>query len=159
MKKSGYIRKETENNPGDGVSVDQLQSSHPGLVLQFSVKITSAKIWAAQVMVEHFRDLTYVHLMRSTIQGDILTVKTAFEILSATFGVKLNRYHAYNGIFSEQPLISAIEDSNQTIKFCGVGSYHKNSIFERKIQTLKLGDTILLLHANIYWPEAITIML
>ena len=71
----------------------------------------------------------------------------------------MNRYHAYNGIFSEQPLRSSIEDYNQTIKFCGVVYHHKYSIFERKIQALKLGDITLLLHENIYCPEAITTIL
>ena len=102
--------------------MDQLQSSHPKLVPQLLVKITSAHIWAVQVMVEHFSGLTYVHLM--TIQEETISVKTSFEIFSATFGVKINRYHTYNGIFSEKPLGSAIEDSNQTITFCGVGYHH-----------------------------------
>ena len=50
--------------------------------------------------------------------------------------------------------MSAIEDANQTIKFCGVGYQHQNAIVERKIQTITL-----LLHAKIYWPEEITTML
>ena len=42
--KSGSIRNETDNKPGDGVSVDQLQSAQPGLVPKFSDKLTSALI-------------------------------------------------------------------------------------------------------------------
>ena len=38
------IKKDTENKPVSGVSVDQLQSSQPGLVPQFSGKLTSAHI-------------------------------------------------------------------------------------------------------------------
>ena len=52
--KPGSISKETNNNSGTVVSEDQLQSAHPGLISQFSGKLTSACIWAAQVMVEHF---------------------------------------------------------------------------------------------------------
>ena len=51
-----------------------------------------------------------------------------FEILAATFGVKVHRYHVYNGRFAEQPFRSEIEDSNQTITFCGVGSHHQSVI-------------------------------
>ena len=66
-KTSGFVGKYTDNNLGAGVSVDLLHSPQSGLVQQFSVKITSEIFWAAKVMVDHFSDLTYVHLMRSTI--------------------------------------------------------------------------------------------
>ena len=66
--KSEFIRNDTDNNPGYGSSIDQLQSYQPVLVPKFSGKLTSAHIWSAQVMVDHFSDLTYVQLMRSTNQ-------------------------------------------------------------------------------------------
>ena len=65
-KKSGSIRKETDNKSGALVSVDQIQSDHPGLVPQLSVKLKSARIWSAQVMMYHFSDLTYMNLMIGT---------------------------------------------------------------------------------------------
>ena len=65
----------------------------------------------------------------------------------------------YNGRFSKQYFRSEIEDANQNITFCGVGSHHQNENFKRKIQTITLGARKLLLHTKIYWPEAITIML
>ena len=97
--------------------------------------------------------------MKSTSQEVTLVGKSAFERWAATLGVKNNRYHEKNWRFSEQPFRSAIEDSNQTITFCGVGSYHPNEKFERRIQTLTLGVRTLLLYATIYWPEEITTML
>ena len=78
-KKQGSIGKETDNNIGDKVSVDQLQSYQPGLVPQLPGKLTSAHIWDAQVMVEHFSDLTYVQLTRSIILEETLLKKSAFE--------------------------------------------------------------------------------
>ena len=68
--KSVSIRKETDNNPGAAVSLDQLHSAKSGLVPQLSIKLTSARIWDVQVMVDHFGDLTYVNLMRSKIQEE-----------------------------------------------------------------------------------------
>ena len=85
-------------------------------------------------MVYYLIYSTYVHLTRSTIQEETISVKTSFERFSATFGVKINRYHTYNGIFSEKPLGSAIEDSNQTITFCGVGYHHKNPLLKEKLK-------------------------
>ena len=58
--KSGSIRKEIDNNPGDAVLVDQLHSDQLGLAPQLSGKLISALIWDAHVMVEHFSDLAYV---------------------------------------------------------------------------------------------------
>ena len=75
-------------------------------------------------MVDHFIDITYVHLTRSTNQEETLAVKEALEIWAAIFGVKVNRYHKDIGRFSEQPFRSEIEDSNQTITFFVVGYHH-----------------------------------
>ena len=99
-----------------------------------SGKLTSERIWAAKVMVEHSSDLTYINIMRSTNQEDTLEWKASFEIWTATFGGKINRYHAYNGRFSEQPFISEIEDSNQTITFCGVVSHHQMPFLKGKFK-------------------------
>ena len=101
--KSVSIRRETENNPGSGVSVDQLHSSQPGLVPQLSGKLTSARIWASQVMVDHFSDLNYVHTITGTRQEDTLSGKLAIERWATAFRVKIKRYNADNRIFFEQP--------------------------------------------------------
>ena len=57
--------------------------------------------------------------MISTIKEYNLKGKIAFERWSATFGVKIKGYNAWNRIFSEQPFRSEIEDSNHTIIFWG----------------------------------------
>ena len=59
-----------------------------------------------------------------TSQEEILAGKVVFERRAATFGVKVHIYHADNGRFSEHSFRSSIEDSNQTINFCGVVSHH-----------------------------------
>ena len=152
-KKPGSINKETENNPGYGVSIDQSQSVQPGLVPQFSGKLTSERIWSAGVMVDNFSYLNYVYLMIRIRQEETLSGKSVIEKWAAKFGFKINIYHADNGKFSEHPFRLVIEDTNQKIIFCGVGSNHKNSIIKRKIQTLTLGAIALLLHAKIYWTD------
>ena len=67
-----------------------------------------------------------------TSQEEKLSGKAAFEMLSATFGVKIKIYHADNGRFAEQPFRKSIEDANQTITFCGVGYHHQNDIVKFK---------------------------
>ena len=108
------------------------------MVPQLSGKLTSARIWSDQLMVDHFSDLTYVHIMIITSQEDALAGKSEFDIWAYTCRVKSNRYHTYNGRFSEYLFIPVIDYSNRTRTFCGVGYHHQNSMVERKIQTLTL---------------------
>ena len=130
--KLGFTRKENDNNPRSGVSLDQLHSDQPVLVPPFSGKPTSAFIWFTRVIVEHFSDLIYMQLTIITRQEETLAGKKSFEIWADTFGGKINGYHADNVIFDEKFFRSAIESTNQIIIFCGVGSHHKNAILEEK---------------------------
>ena len=154
--KSRSIPKYIDNKPVDRVSIGQIQADQSVWVPQISEKITSARIWYSQLKVHHYNYLTYVHQTISTIQEEILAGKEAFGRWVTTFGVKIHSYHADNRRFSEQPFRSAIEEFNQTIIFLGSGSYHQNSIVERKFQTLTLGARIFLLHAKIFPSESIT---
>ena len=43
-------------------------------------------------MMDHYSDLTYVQLIRSTIQEETLSLQAAFEIWAATFGVNIYIY-------------------------------------------------------------------
>ena len=85
--KSGSKSKETDNNPGSGVSLGQLQSDQLVLVPKFSGKLTSARILDTQVMADHFIDLAYMYLTISTIHNNTLAGKSAFERWDAIFGV------------------------------------------------------------------------
>ena len=47
----------------------------------------------------------------------------------------------------------------QTISFCGVGAHHQNGFSENTIKQLTLTGQTLLLHAQRFWPEYISLML
>ena len=70
--KSRYKSKESNNKIGSAVSVDQRQSAQTGLLPQFPGKITNERICAVQVMVDHFIDLTHVHIMKRKNQEEKL---------------------------------------------------------------------------------------
>ena len=59
-------------------------------------------------MVDVIIDLIYVQLTIITSKKETLAKKAAFEIWYAILGVKINRYHAYNGRFSEKYFRSEI---------------------------------------------------
>ena len=157
--KESNIRKESDNKPGACVSIDQLVSAQPGLVPQISGRLTSARIWAATVYLDHFTRHVYVHLMRDQTQASTLESKASYERHANTFDVAIKGYRADNGRFAEQEFRSEIQSCLQEITFCGVGAHHQNGLVERVIKDLTLVTRTLLLHAKRHWPEMITTML
>ena len=101
-KKAGTIRRDSDDNPGKGVSTDQRVSAQAGLIPQLSGHLTRAKIWGATIFVDHFSDHVHMHLMRSVSQDETLAAKQAYKLLAATHEVTIRRYHANNGRFSER---------------------------------------------------------
>ena len=87
---------------GDVVSVDQLESSLPGMVPQPKGSLTNRRYKGATVFVDHFSGLTYVHLMESISGDETVQAKEAFERYAADLGIKIRHYHADNGRFAEK---------------------------------------------------------
>ena len=79
------------------MSVDQLESSTPGLIAQLRRFLTKDWYSSATVFVDHFMRLSYIHLQKSTNTQETLTAKAAFEAWANTLGVKIRHYHADNG--------------------------------------------------------------
>ena len=62
------ISQDTDKAPGKGISTEQLVSGQPGPIPKIGCHITAARIWVANVFVDQFSDIFYVHLMLSTTQ-------------------------------------------------------------------------------------------
>ena len=71
------IRKESETEPGDCISIDQLVSAQPGLIPQMTEFLTKMHIWGATVFVDHVSDYVYVALMRNLTLDETLLAKTS----------------------------------------------------------------------------------
>ena len=143
----GTIRKKSEIEPGDCVSIYQIVSAQPGLIPQISGYLTNMRTWGATICVDHVSDYTYVALMRYLTLDKTLLAKTSFERLANDGGVAVKSYRADNGRFADKGFHDAVQDINQTIKFCAVGGHHQNGIVERNIKELTLISRTLLLHA------------
>ena len=122
--------------PGNCVSVDQLESPTPGLVGQAKGTLTNARLRVATIFVDHATCLDYVHVQRSTSSEDTLEANHAFEIYAASHGVKIVHYHADNRRFANNAFIKDIKDSGQSISYCAVGAHHQNGIAEKRIRDL-----------------------
>jgi Reverse transcriptase (RNA-dependent DNA polymerase)/GAG-pre-integrase domain len=145
----------TIDKPGDCVSVDQLESSIPGLVGQLKGKPTSLRYRVATVFVDYYSGLSYVHLQSSTSSKETLEAKFEFEKYARTHGVTIRHYHADNGRFSDNDWRDDILYRGQRLTFCGVGAHHQNGRAEKRIRDIQDLARTSLIHANKRWPDAV----
>lgn len=141
---------------GDCVSVDQLQSTTPGLIAQLRGFITKQRYHYATIFVDHYSDLGFVHLQRTSNMIETLQAKEAFEAYAAARGVIIQHYHADNGRFAERGWMEHARSKGQTVSFCGVGAHHQNGVAEKRIRDLQEAARAMLIHAKRHWPDAIT---
>ena len=142
--------------PGDCVSVDQLKSSTPGLIGQVKGWLTKERQHIATVFVDHYSDLTYVHITPSDTSMETVAAKEAFERFAASHNVTVKHYHADNGRFAANLFKQHVIDKGQTISYCGVGAHHQNGKVERRIRDIVNQARTMLLHAAHRWPNAVS---
>jgi hypothetical protein len=146
-------------NPGDCVSVDQLESNTQGFIAQLKGTLTKKRYGAATVFVDHTSRLSYIHLQGRISSDETVQAKRAFEAYARSHGVTVKHYHADNGRFADNAFLKSIAESGQTISFCGVNAHFQNGIAEKRIRDLSEQARKQLLHAKARWPSAIEINL
>ena len=115
--KDGTIRQASSDNPGKGVSNNQLVSAQTGLIPQFSGHLTRARFWGATIFIDHFSNHVHMHLMKSASQDKTLAAKRAYERLVATQEVTIRRYLADFGGFAKKDFCANVDDANQSISY------------------------------------------
>ena len=85
-KKSELIRRPEQNNPGDGILVDQIVSDQPGIIPQMSEFLTSHRFWGCTNFMDHVSKYVYVHIMRDLSIYETLLTKEALEKLTSQAG-------------------------------------------------------------------------
>jgi hypothetical protein len=148
-----HIKRPTQ--PGEVISVDQLESSIPSFIGQMTGRLTKQCIVGSTIFVDHACDLSYVYHQTSMTSEETLKSKLAFEKFALSHGVHIKHYHADNGRFKDTLFNRDNEEKGQTISYCGVGAHHQNGIVEKRIGDLQRTATALLLHAQRRWPDAI----
>ena len=151
------IKKATE--PGQIVSIDQLESNTPGFIAHLKGHLTRKRYRVATIFVDHHSRMSYVHLQRSTSSEETVEAKRAFESFCATKHVRVLHYHADNGRFQDKVFMSHLHEKGQTISFCGVNAHFQNGIAEKRIRDLQEKARKMLLHAIERWPSEITVHL
>jgi hypothetical protein len=145
---------------GEVVSVDQLESPVDGLIAQVKGTLFQNKRYkCATIFVDHFSDLSYVHLQESTAAKETIQAKESFESYARSHGVVIKQYHADNGRFAEKAWRNDVLLKPQSLSFSGVGAHHQNGRAEKRIRDLQDMARTSLLHANRMWPDAVSIHL
>ena len=142
--------------PGEQISVDQLVSPTPGLVAQISGKLTKQRYQYDTVFVDNFSRFTYVHMQKTLLAKETIKGKDMFERIALEHGVKVQAYHADNGVFKANAWVDDCLKKQQQLPFAGVGAHHQNGLAERKIGILQDLTQINFAHANAVCPEAVT---
>jgi hypothetical protein len=101
MKDSHESKLRTAIEPGQCISVDQLESRTPGLIAQVKGWLTKKRYQAATIFVDHYSSLSYVFLQKSTNAEETLAAKISFERYAERHGVKVRAYQADNRRFAE----------------------------------------------------------
>ena len=153
---AGGVHKKVATAPGQCVSIDQLESPTPGVIAQLRGRPTRKRYKAATVFVDHHSGLSFVHMQVSTSAQETVEGKICFEKYARSHGVKVQHYHADNGVFADNLFKQAVLEENQTLSFCGVNAHWQNGIAERRIRELQDMTRTMLLHAASRWPGAIT---
>ena len=128
----------------------------PGLIAQMAGGLTNARYLHVCVFVDHYSDLSYVHLLKTQSGEEVLKAKEAFEAYSSSFGIDIRHYHADNGIFNGKAWRQSCSESHQGLSFAGVNAHHQNGRAERRVRSLQDMARTMLIHANHRWPQAIT---
>ena len=124
----GSVR--TATQPGQVISVDQLESTTPGLIAQLKGIPTKARYRYVTVFVDHYSGLSFVYMMKTITGEETVQAKRAFEAYANHLGVRIQHYHCDNGRFADKAFIKAVTVSHQSISYCGVNAHFQNGVAE-----------------------------
>jgi hypothetical protein len=148
--------KKTATRVGQYVSVDLLKPPIPGLIAQMSGWITGKQYWYAAVYVDHTSRFGYVHLQKTQSVEETIKGKRLFEMKASALGIRVEHYHADNGVFVSKAWKADCDSKRQGFSYSGVNAHFQSGIAERWIRELQDSARVLLIHAQRRWPTAIT---
>ena len=100
------------------------------------------------IYVDQASRLGYVHIQKTSSAEETIEGKRAFERYARSHGVKVEAYHADNGILRAHKWVKECQERGQTLTYAGVNAHHQNGIAERRIRTLQELARTMLIHAS-----------
>ena len=114
------------NKSGKILFVDQMNWSNLEFIAQLKGKLTRRRYKHATIFVDHYSDLSYIHLQETLSSNETVQVKYAFEAYERKYSVTILHYHADDGRFADNLYINDVNIQGQTISYCGVGALFQN---------------------------------
>ena len=145
--------------PGEVISVDQMVSPIPGLIAQMVGVLTRQRYKYATVFVDQASHMGFVYLQKTCSAEETIEAKRAFEQYAENRGVRVQAYHADNGIFKAKKWVKECRQRKQDLTFAGVIAHHQNGVAERRICELQETTRSMLIHTTKRWPGVVTIHL
>ena len=142
--------------PGQIVSVDQLVSPTPGLIAQMTGHLTNKRYRYATVYVDQLSRFGYIHLQKTASAEETIEGKRAFEAIARREGVRIENYHADNGVFRANEWDAECKRLGQGMSYAGVNAHHQNGMAERRVRELQDLARTMLIHANARWRDNVT---
>ena len=130
-----------------------MESITPGFIAQLKVDPIKQHYRADKIFLDHYSDLTYVHLQRGLSSEETAEAKKSFENHARTYKVKIKHYHADNGRFAENAFIQAVTQESQTIICCGLNSCFQNGKAEKHIRDIQEQTRKQIHHAKSRFPK------
>ena len=150
-RRKDWTEQKTAFKPGEIVSVDQLVSPTPGLIGQMTGRLTRKRYKYATVYVDQYSGMGYVYLQKSANAKETIKGKHSFEAHCRQQGVRVQAYHANNGIFQANKWVDDCRQKQQTLTFVGVNAHHSNGLAERRIRSLQDLSRAMLIHMSRRW--------
>ena len=112
--------------PAEVISVDQMVSPVPGLIAQMVGFLMKQCYKYATVFVDQASRMGFVYLQKPCSAEETIKAKRAFEQYAENQGVRVQAYHADNGIFKAKKWAKECRQRKQDLTFAGVNAHHQN---------------------------------
>ena len=142
--------------PGQVVSIDQYESTVRGRLPHTQGKEPESEQYVGGTIgVDHASSFIFHRNQVSLRAADTILTKRIWDRFAQSCDVKILHFRGDNGVFRSQEFLEAIQRSQQSITFSGVGAHHQNGVAERAIKTTIELARAMLLHAALFWPDSI----
>ena len=118
--------------------------------------MTTKRYMYATVYVDQFSRFGFVYLQKTASAEETVEGKRAFEAFAKRHGVKIENYHADNGIFKAIKWVEACRQDGQGVTYAGVNAHHQNGVAERRIRELQDLARTMLIQVNARWKDSVT---
>ena len=112
-------------------------SREPGMTCDNnSEALTKDHTFCGTLMIDHTSECVFCFIQTSISGEQTVKVKHKFERFPKSCNVNIKHYHTDNKIFTSQVFKESCVTNNQIQSFCGVNTYHQNSMAENKTRAV-----------------------